>query len=183
MGVADVFSTKSAGTIAKGLIKRGRIKAGDEVELIGIKDTKKTTVMGVETFGKVLSQGQAGDIVTCLLNNIDIKDINRDHVLAQPGSITAHTKFTAEVDILKKEEGGRHTPIFTGFRPQFFIATADVTGVVTLLPEGKAMVMPGDRITMNIELIAPIYMEEYMRFAIRDGSSTIAVGIVTKILT
>jgi elongation factor Tu len=181
MAIEDVFSIKGRGTVATGRIERGVIKVGEEVEIIGFKDTKKSVVTGVEMFRKLLDQGQAGDNVGCLLRGVDKEEIERGQVLAKPGSITPHTKFLGEVYVLKKEEGGRHTPFFTNYRPQFYIRTTDVTGTVNL-PEGVKMVMPGDNITMNIELIAPVALEEQMRFAIREGGKTVGAGIVTKIL-
>src|SRR5271163_3145043 len=161
MSIEDVFSIKGRGTVATGRIERGVIKVGEEVEIIGFKDTKKSVVTGVEMFRKLLDQGQAGDNVGCLLRGIDKEEIERGQVLAKPGSITPHTKFLGEVYVLKKEEGGRHTPFFTNYRPQFYIRTTDVTGTVNL-PEGVKMVMPGDNITMNIHLIAPVALEEQM---------------------
>ena len=181
MAIEDVFSIKGRGTVATGRIERGVIKVGEEVEIIGFKDTKKSVVTGVEMFRKLLDQGQAGDNVGCLLRGVDKDQIERGQVLAKPGSITPHTKFLGEVYVLKKEEGGRHTPFFTNYRPQFYIRTTDVTGTVQL-PEGVKMVMPGDNITMNIELIAPVALEEQMRFAIREGGKTVGAGVVTKIL-
>jgi elongation factor Tu len=181
MAIEDVFSIKGRGTVATGRIERGVIKVGEEVEIIGFKDTKKSVVTGVEMFRKLLDQGQAGDNVGCLLRGVDKEEIERGQVLAKPGSITAHTKFLGEVYVLKKEEGGRHTPFFTNYRPQFYMRTTDVTGTVNL-PEGVKMVMPGDNITMNIELIAPVALEEQMRFAIREGGKTVGAGVVTKIL-
>jgi len=181
MAIEDVFSIKGRGTVATGRIERGVIKVGEEVEIIGFKDTKKSVVTGVEMFRKLLDQGQAGDNVGCLLRGVDKEEIERGQVLAKPGSITPHTKFLGEVYVLKKEEGGRHTPFFTNYRPQFYIRTTDVTGTVNL-PEGVKMVMPGDNITMDIELIAPVALEEQMRFAIREGGKTVGAGVVTKIL-
>jgi elongation factor Tu len=181
MAVEDVFSIKGRGTVATGRIERGVIKVGEEVQIIGFKDTKKSVVTGVEMFRKLLDQGQAGDNVGCLLRGVEKDEIERGQVLAKPGSITPHTHFLGEVYVLKKEEGGRHTPFFTNYRPQFYIRTTDVTGTVNL-PEGVKMVMPGDNITMNIELIAPVALEEQMRFAIREGGKTVGAGIVTKIL-
>jgi elongation factor Tu len=181
MAIEDVFSIKGRGTVATGRIERGVIKVGEEVEIIGFKDTAKSVVTGVEMFRKLLDQGQAGDNVGCLLRGIDKEAIERGQVLAKPGSITPHTHFLGEVYVLKKEEGGRHTPFFTNYRPQFYIRTTDVTGTVNL-PEGVKMVMPGDNITMNIELIAPVALEEQMRFAIREGGKTVGAGVVTKIL-
>jgi elongation factor Tu len=181
MAIEDVFSIKGRGTVATGRIERGIVKVNDEVNVIGFKDTKKTVVTGVEMFRKLLDQGQAGDNVGCLLRGIDKEEIERGQVLAKPGSITPHTKFQGEVYVLKKEEGGRHTPFFTNYRPQFYIRTTDVTGTCNL-PEGVKMVMPGDNITMDITLIAPVALEEQMRFAIREGGKTVGAGVVTKIV-
>jgi elongation factor Tu len=181
MAIEDVFSIKGRGTVATGRIERGVIKVGEEVQIIGFRDTKKCVVTGVEMFRKLLDQGQAGDNVGCLLRGVEKDEIERGQVLAKPGSITPHTKFEGEVYVLKKEEGGRHTPFFTNYRPQFYIRTTDVTGTVNL-PEGVKMVMPGDNITMTIELIAPVALEEQMRFAIREGGKTVGAGVVTKIL-
>ena len=181
MAIEDVFSIKGRGTVATGRIERGIIKVNEEVAIIGFKDTKKTVVTGVEMFRKLLDQGQAGDNVGCLLRGVDKEEIERGQVLAKPGSITPHTKFKGEVYVLKKEEGGRHTPFFTNYRPQFYIRTTDVTGTCNL-PEGVKMVMPGDNITMDIQLIAPVALEEQMRFAIREGGKTVGAGIVTKIV-
>jgi elongation factor Tu len=181
MAVEDVFSIKGRGTVATGRIERGIIKVNDEVAIIGFGETKKTVVTGVEMFRKLLDQGQAGDNVGCLLRGIDKEQIERGQVLAKPGSITPHTKFKGEVYVLKKEEGGRHTPFFTNYRPQFYIRTTDVTGTVNL-PEGVKMVMPGDNVTMDIQLIAPVALEEQMRFAIREGGKTVGAGIVTQIV-
>ena len=181
MAVEDVFSIKGRGTVATGRIERGVIKVGEEIEILGFKPTVKSVVTGVEMFRKLLDQGQAGDNVGCLLRGVDKEAIERGQVLAKPGSIKCHTKFLGEVYVLKKEEGGRHTPFFTNYRPQFYIRTTDVTGTCNL-PEGVKMVMPGDNITMNIELIAPVALEEQMRFAIREGGKTVGAGVVTKIL-
>ena len=181
MPVEDVFSITGRGTVATGRIELGKISTGDEVEIVGITDTQKTTITGVEMFRKILDDGQAGDNVGCLLRGTKREEIQRGQVLAAPGSITPHTKFTAEVYILKKEEGGRHTPFFTGYRPQFYFRTTDVTGVANL-PAGTEMVMPGDNITMDIELIQPIAMDEQLRFAIREGGRTVGSGVVTKIV-
>ena len=181
MAVEDVFSIKGRGTVATGKIERGTVNTGDEVEIIGFKDNRKTTVTGVEMFRKILDRGEAGDNVGCLLRGVDKADIERGQVLAQPGSITPHTKFEGEVYVLKKEEGGRHTPFFTNYRPQFYIRTTDVTGACQL-PDGVKMVMPGDNIKMNVELIAPVALEEQMRFAIREGGRTVGAGVVTKII-
>src|SRR5437016_6681975 len=179
--VEDVFSITGRGTVATGRIDRGQIKVGEEVALIGFGSDKKSVVTGVEAFRKLLDSGQAGDNVGLLLRGIDKKDIERGMVLAKPGSITPHTKFEAEVYVLTKEEGGRHTPFFKGYRPQFYFRTTDVTGSVAL-PQGTEMVMPGDNIQMTIELITPIAMEEQLRFAIREGGRTGGAGVVTKIL-
>ena len=181
MAVEDVFSIKGRGTVATGRIERGRVKVGEEVAIIGFEVNQLTTVTGVEMFRKQMDEGQAGDNVGCLLRGVEKDEIERGQVLAKPGSITPHTKFLGEVYVLKKEEGGRHTPFFTNYRPQFYIRTTDVTGTVNL-PEGVKMVMPGDNITMNIQLIAPVALEEQMRFAIREGGKTVGAGVVTKIL-
>jgi elongation factor Tu len=179
--VEDVFSITGRGTVATGRIDRGRIKVGEEVALIGFGSDKKTVVTGVEMFRKLLDSGEAGDNVGLLLRGIDKKDIERGMVLAKAGSITPHTKFEAEVYVLTKEEGGRHTPFFNGYRPQFYFRTTDVTGSIAL-PQGTEMVMPGDNVQMTIELITPIAMEEALRFAIREGGRTVGAGVVTKIL-
>jgi len=181
MPVEDVFSISGRGTVATGRVERGVIKVGGEVEIVGIKDTEKTTVTGVEMFRKLLDQGQAGDNVGVLLRGIKREDIERGQVLAQPGSITPHTKFEAEVYVLSKEEGGRHTPFFNGYRPQFYFRTTDITGAVEL-PQGTEMVMPGDNVRMTVSLIAPIAMEDGLRFAIREGGRTVGAGVVSKIL-
>ncbi len=180
MPIEDVFSIKGRGTVATGRIEQGKINVGDEVEIVGIRDTKKTTVTGVEMFKKLLPDAQAGDNVGVLLRGIERDDIERGQVLAKPGSITPHTDFEAEVYVLTKDEGGRHTPFFKGYKPQFYIRTTDVTGSV-ILPADKEMVMPGDNIKINVELIAPIAMEEGLRFAIREGGRTVGAGVVTKI--
>ena len=181
MPVEDVFSITGRGTVATGRIDRGKIKAGEEVALIGFGSDKKSVVTGVEMFRKLLDDGQAGDNVGLLLRGIDKNDIERGMVLAKPGSITPHTKFEAEVYVLTKDEGGRHTPFFKGYRPQFYFRTTDVTGSIEL-PAGTEMVMPGDNIQMVIELINPIAMETTLRFAIREGGRTVGAGVVTKIL-
>ncbi|MBW2459609.1 MAG: elongation factor Tu [Deltaproteobacteria bacterium] len=181
MAVEDVFSIKGRGTVATGRIERGMVHTGDKVEIIGFSETRETTVTGVEMFRKILDEGMAGDNVGCLLRGIDKHEVERGQVLAKPGSIDPHTKFLGEVYVLKKEEGGRHTPFFTNYRPQFYIRTTDVTGACQL-PEGVKMVMPGDNITMDIELIAPVALEEQMRFAIREGGRTVGAGVVTKII-
>jgi elongation factor Tu len=164
-----------------GRIERGVIKVGEEVEIVGLKETQKTTVTGVEMFRKLLDQGEAGDNVGCLLRGIDRDKVERGQVLCKPGSVKPHTKFKAEAYILTKEEGGRHTPFFTNYRPQFYFRTTDVTGVVQL-PEGTEMVMPGDNVTMTVELIVPIAMEEKLRFAIREGGRTVGAGVVAQII-
>jgi len=181
MAVEDVFSIKGRGTVATGRIERGQIKVNEPVEIIGFRDTRASVVTGVEMFRKLLDRGQAGDNVGCLLRGVDKEEIERGQVIAKPGSITPHKKFEGEVYVLKKEEGGRHTPFFTNYRPQFYIRTTDVTGSCNL-PEGVKMVMPGDNITMYIELITPVALEEQMRFAIREGGRTVGAGIVTKIV-
>jgi len=182
MPVEDVFSITGRGTVATGRIEQGVVNTGDEVEVVGIKDqTDKTVVTGVEMFRKILDQGQAGDNVGCLLRGTKREDIERGQVLCKPGSITPHTKFKAEVYCLKKEEGGRHTPFFNGYRPQFYFRTTDVTGVANL-PEGTEMVMPGDNVQMTIELIQPIAMDQGLRFAIREGGRTVGSGVVTEIV-
>jgi len=181
MPVEDVFSITGRGTVATGRIEQGKISTGDEVEIVGITDTTTTTVTGVEMFRKILDDGQAGDNVGCLLRGTKREEIQRGQVLAAPGSITPHTEFEAEVYILKKEEGGRHTPFFNNYRPQFYFRTTDVTGVVTL-PEGTEMVMPGDNVSMKIELIQPIAMDEQLRFAIREGGRTVGSGVVSKVV-
>ncbi len=181
MPVEDVFSITGRGTVATGRIEQGKVNTGDEVEIVGIKDTTKTVVTGVEMFRKILDEGQAGDNVGCLLRGTKREEIERGQVLCKPGSITPHTKFEAEVYCLKKEEGGRHTPFFSGYRPQFYFRTTDVTGVANL-PEGTEMVMPGDNIQMSIELIQPIAMDKGLRFAIREGGRTVGSGVVTNIL-
>jgi elongation factor Tu len=181
MAVEDVFSIKGRGTVATGRIERGKVHINDEVEIIGFDKRTKTTVTGVEMFRKQLDEGQAGDNVGCLLRGVEKEGIERGQVLAKPGSINPHKKFLGEVYVLKKEEGGRHTPFFANYRPQFYIRTTDVTGSVQL-PEGVKMVMPGDNVTMEIELITTVALEEQMRFAIREGGKTVGAGVVTKIL-
>jgi elongation factor Tu len=181
MAVEDVFSIKGRGTVATGRIERGIIKVNDEVEIIGFDKLTKSTVTGVEMFRKQMDEGQAGDNVGCLLRGIEKEGIERGQVLAKPGSIKPHKKFTGEVYVLKKEEGGRHTPFFTNYRPQFYVRTTDVTGSV-MLPEGIKMVMPGDNITVEVELITTVALEEQMRFAIREGGKTVGAGVVTKII-
>jgi elongation factor Tu len=181
MPIEDVFSISGRGTVVTGRIERGIVKVGEEVEIVGMKPTTKTTVTGVEMFRKLLDQGQAGDNVGCLLRGIDREAVERGQVLCKPGSVTPHTQFKAEAYILTKEEGGRHTPFFTNYRPQFYFRTTDVTGVVTL-PEGTEMVMPGDNVAMDVELIVPIAMEEKLRFAIREGGRTVGAGVVASIV-
>ena len=181
MSVEDVFTISGRGTVATGRVERGRIKVGEEVEVVGIRETQKTTVTGVEMFRKLLDEGVAGDNVGCLLRGIKREEIERGQVLAKPGSITPHTKYEAEVYVLTKDEGGRHTPFFNGYRPQFYFRTTDVTGSVTL-QEGTEMVMPGDNTQMTVALLTPIAMDEGLRFAIREGGRTVGAGVVTKIL-
>ncbi|MDH3914586.1 MAG: elongation factor Tu [Chromatiales bacterium] len=181
MPIEDVFSISGRGTVVTGRIERGIVRVGDEVAIVGIKETTKTTCTGVEMFRKLLDEGQAGDNVGVLLRGTKRDEVERGQVLAQPGSITPHTKFEAEVYILTKEEGGRHTPFFKGYRPQFYFRTTDVTGAVQL-PEGTEMVMPGDNVQMKVELIAPIAMEDGLRFAIREGGRTVGAGVVAKII-
>jgi elongation factor Tu len=181
MPVEDVFTITGRGTVATGRVEQGVVKTGEEVEIVGIhKETAKTVVTGVEMFRKLLDQGQAGDNVGCLLRGVKREDVERGQVLSKPGSITPHTKFEAQVYVLSKEEGGRHTPFFKGYRPQFYFRTTDVTGVVEL-KEGVEMVMPGDNAEMTVELIQPIAMDEGLRFAIREGGRTVGAGAVTKI--
>jgi elongation factor Tu len=181
MPVEDVFSITGRGTVATGRVEQGIVKTGETVEIVGIKDTTSTVVTGVEMFKKILDEGRAGDNVGCLLRGTKRDDIERGQVLCKPGSITPHTKFKAEVYVLKKEEGGRHTPFFTGYRPQFYFRTTDVTGVARL-PEGTEMVMPGDNVQMEIELIQPIAMDQGLRFAIREGGRTVGSGVVTEVI-
>jgi elongation factor Tu len=181
MPVEDVFSISGRGTVVTGRVERGIVKVGDEVEIVGLRPTQKTTVTGVEMFRKLLDQGQAGDNIGALLRGTKREEVERGQVLAKPGSITPHTRFKAESYILTKEEGGRHTPFFTNYRPQFYFRTTDVTGIVTL-PEGTEMVMPGDNVSMDIELIQPIAMDEGLRFAIREGGRTVGAGVVAKIV-
>jgi len=181
MPIEDVFSIKGRGTVVTGRIERGTVKPMEEVEIVGLAPTRKTTVTGVEMFRKLLDAGLAGDNVGCLLRGIERTDIERGQVLAKPGSITPHTNFMAEVYVLKKEEGGRHTPFFKGYRPQFYIRTMDITGAIQL-PEGVEMVMPGDNINMEVELISPVALETGSRFAIREGGRTVGAGVITKIL-
>jgi elongation factor Tu len=181
MPIEDVFSISGRGTVVTGRIEKGKVNVGDEVEIVGIRDTDKTTITGVEMFRKILDSGEAGDNVGCLLRGTKKEEVERGQVLAKPGSITPHTKFTAECYILTKDEGGRHTPFFKGYRPQFYFRTTDVTGMVKL-PEGTEMVMPGDTISVEVELITPIAMDEGLRFAIREGGRTVGAGVVGKII-
>jgi elongation factor Tu len=181
MPVEDVFSISGRGTVVTGRVERGVVKVGEEVEIVGLKDTQKTVVTGVEMFRKLLDQGQAGDNIGALLRGTKREDVERGQVLCKPGSVKPHTKFKAEAYILTKEEGGRHTPFFTNYRPQFYFRTTDVTGVVHL-PEGTEMVMPGDNISMEVHLIVPIAMEEKLRFAIREGGRTVGAGVVASII-
>ena len=180
MPVEDVFSIKGRGTVATGRISRGKVNTGEEIEIVGIKDTTKSVVTGVEMFRKTLDEGQAGDNVGILLRGVEKEDIERGQVLAKKGTITPHTEFDAEVYILTKEEGGRHSPFFTGYRPQFFVRTTDVTGEIAL-PKGVEMVMPGDNAKMSVKLIQPVAMEEGLRFAIREGGKTVGAGVITKV--
>jgi elongation factor Tu len=179
--VEDVFSISGRGTVVTGRVERGIVKVGEDLEIVGLKPTQKTVCTGVEMFRKLLDQGQAGDNIGVLLRGTKREEVERGQVLAKPGSITPHTKFQCEVYVLSKEEGGRHTPFFPGYRPQFYFRTTDVTGNVTL-PEGTEMVMPGDNISMTVDLIAPIAMEEGLRFAIREGGRTVGAGVVAKII-
>jgi len=181
MPIEDVFSISGRGTVVTGRIERGVIKVGEEVEIVGIRETAKSIVTGVEMFRKLLDQGEAGDNIGALLRGIGREDVERGQVLCKPGSIKPHKKFKAEAYILTKEEGGRHTPFFTNYRPQFYFRTTDVTGVCTL-PEGTEMVMPGDNVSMDVELITPIAMEEKLRFAIREGGRTVGAGVVASII-
>jgi elongation factor Tu len=181
MPVEDVFSITGRGTVGTGRVDRGKVKVGDEVERVGIKETRKTVVTGVEMFRKLLDYAQAGDNVGLLLRGIEKEELERGMVIAAPGSITPHTKFKAEVYVLTKEEGGRHTPFFPGYRPQFYFRTTDVTGVIKM-PEGVEMVIPGDNVNMEVELITPIAMEKELRFAIREGGRTVGAGVVTGVI-
>jgi elongation factor Tu len=181
MPIEDVFSIAGRGTVVTGRVDQGKVRTGDEVEIVGVKPTTKTTVTGVEMFRKLLDEGQAGDNIGCLLRGTKKEDVERGQVLAKPGSITPHTKFSAEVYILTKEEGGRHTPFFKGYRPQFYFRTTDVTGIVEL-PEGTEMVMPGDNITIKVDLITPIAMVQGLRFAIREGGRTVGAGVVADVI-
>ena len=181
MPVEDIFSISGRGTVVTGRVERGKVKVGEEVEIVGFRPTTKTVVTGVEMFKKLLDEGQAGDNVGLLIRGIAKEDVERGQVIAKPGTITPHTKFKAEVYILTKEEGGRHTPFFNGYRPQFYFRTTDVTGVGTL-PEGTEMVMPGDNVALAVELITPIAMDKGLRFAIREGGHTVGAGTITEII-
>ena len=181
MPIEDVFSISGRGTVVTGRIERGKIKVGEEAEIVGLKDTQKSVCTGVEMFRKLLDAGEAGDNVGCLLRGVDKEAVERGQVLCKPGSVKPHKKFKAEAYILTKDEGGRHTPFFKNYRPQFYFRTTDVTGAVTL-PAGTEMVMPGDNVKMTVALIAPIAMEEKLRFAIREGGRTVGAGVVSKIL-
>ena len=181
MPVEDIFTIQGRGTVATGRVERGKVKVNETVEIVGIKPTRNTVVTGVEMFKKLLDEGVAGDNVGLLLRGVERKDIERGQVISKPGSITPHTKFKAEAYVLTKEEGGRHTPFFTGYRPQFYFRTTDVTGMVSL-PDGVEMVMPGDNVSITVELITPIAMEKTMRFAIREGGRTVGAGRVADIL-
>jgi len=182
MPVEDVFTITGRGTVATGRVERGRIKVGDDVEIVGLStESRKTVATGVEMFRKLLDEAQAGDNIGVLLRGVEREEIERGQVLAKPGSITPHTKFEGEVYVLSKEEGGRHTPFFSGYRPQFYFRTTDVTGIINL-PEGVEMIMPGDNVRVMAELITPIAMEEGLRFAVREGGRTVGAGVVTKIL-
>ncbi len=181
MPIEDVFSISGRGTVVTGRVERGIIKVGDEVEIVGFAETRKTVATGVEMFRKLLDEGRAGDNIGVLLRGVGKDEVERGQVLAKPGSITPHTKFKSEVYVLTKEEGGRHTPFFKGYRPQFYFRTTDVTGVASL-PEGVEMVMPGDNVSLSVELISPIAMEKELRFAIREGGRTVGAGVVTEVL-
>jgi len=181
MPIEDIFSIEGRGTVVTGRVERGKVKVGEEIEIVGIKDTTKTTVTGVEMFNKSLDEAMAGDNAGVLLRGTKKEDVHRGQVLAKPGSVTPHTDFEAEVYVLSKEEGGRHTPFFTGYKPQFYIRTTDVTGEVTLA-EGTEMVMPGDTVTFKVKLVAPVALEEQQRFAVREGGKTVGAGVVTKIV-
>ncbi|MDD5552231.1 MAG: elongation factor Tu [Candidatus Pacebacteria bacterium] len=180
MGIEDVFTIEGRGTVATGRIERGVVKLNEEIEIVGLKETKKTTVTGIEMFNKTMEEGRAGENVGILLRGLKKEDIERGQVLAKPGSVTPHTEFECQVYVLSKEEGGRHTPFFTGYKPQFYIGTADVTGEATL-PQGTEMVMPGDTVNLSAKLIAPVAMEEQQRFAVREGGKTVGSGVITKV--
>jgi elongation factor Tu len=181
MPVEDVFSIAGRGTVATGRVERGRVKVGEEIEIVGLRPTTKTVVTGVEMFRKLLDEGMAGDNIGALLRGLKREDVERGQVLAKPGSITPHTKFKAQIYVLTKEEGGRHTPFFKGYRPQFYFRTTDVTGTVTL-PQNVEMVMPGDNIAIEVELITPIAMEKELRFAVREGGRTVGAGVVAEVI-
>jgi len=181
MAIEDVFSIAGRGTVPTGRVERGVIKSGEAVEVVGLRPTQKTTVVSIEMFNKILDEGRAGDNVGILLRGLKKEDIERGQVLAKPGTVTPHTEYDTEVYILTKEEGGRHTPFFAGYKPQFYIRTCDVTGDVAL-PQGTEMVMPGDTVNLKIKLIAPVALEEKQRFAIREGGKTVGAGVVTKII-
>jgi len=181
MPIEDIFSIEGRGTVVTGRIERGKVKVGEDIEIIGLKDTAKSTVTGIEMFNKQLQEGLAGDNAGILLRGVKKEDLSRGQVISKPGSVTPHTEFTAEVYILKKEEGGRHTPFFTGYKPQFYVRTTDVTGEVTL-NAGVEMIMPGDTATFNVKLVAPVALEDQTRFAIREGGKTVGAGVVTKII-
>lgn len=181
MPIEDIFSIEGRGAVVTGRIERGVVKVGEEIEIVGIKETTKTTVTGIEMFNKNLDEGQAGDNAGILVRGLKKEEIHRGQVLAKPGSVTPHTEFEAEAYVLKKEEGGRHTPFFTGYKPQFYIRTTDVTGEATL-PEGTEMVMPGDTTTFTVKLVSPVALEEKQKFAIREGGKTVGAGVVTKII-
>tara|TARA_B100000575_G_C22644910_1_gene396712 strand:- start:18 stop:566 length:549 start_codon:yes stop_codon:yes gene_type:complete len=181
MPIEDIFSIQGRGTVVTGRIERGEVKVNDEMEIVGIRDTEKTVCTGVEMFRKLLDEGKAGENVGVLLRGTKREDVERGQVLSAPGSITPHTKFEAQVYVLSKEEGGRHTPFFKGYRPQFYVRTTDVTGEVTL-PDGVEMVMPGDDVAVTVELISPVAMEDGMKFAIREGGRTVGAGVVSKII-
>jgi elongation factor Tu len=182
MPIEDIFSIQGRGTVVTGRIERGIVKVGEEAEIVGFRDTRKTVVTGVEMFKKLLDEGRAGDNVGLLLRGVEKDEVERGQVVAKPGSITPHSKFLGEVYVLSKEEGGRHTPFFAGYRPQLYFRTTDVTGVVVKLPEGTEMVMPGDNVSVEVELITPVAMDKGLRFAIREGGRTVGAGTVTEIL-
>jgi elongation factor Tu len=181
MPIEDIFSIEGRGTVVTGRIERGVLKVGEEIEMVGLQPTTKTTVTGIEMFNKQLQEGMAGDNAGILLRGTKKEDVHRGQVLAKPGSITPHTEFEAEIYVLKKEEGGRHTPFFSGYKPQFYMRTTDVTGDVTL-PEGVEMVMPGDTVTFKVKLVAPIALEDKQRFAVREGGKTVGAGVITKVV-
>ena len=182
MPVEDVFGIKGRGTVVTGRVERGMVKMGDNIEIVGVKETSNTVVTGVEMFHKILDEGEPGDAVGVLLRGVNREDVERGQVLATPGSITPHTEYAAQVYVLSKDEGGRHTPFFNGYKPQFYIRTTDVTGEIRL-PEGVEMVMPGDNIEMNIRLITPVAIDEQLRFAVREGGRTVGSGVITKVIS